>query len=358
MTTPSAHTRQHPFGRTADGREVTCFTVQAAAGLRLEVLDYGAVVRALRVPDRDGEAADVVLGYDDLESYERDPFYLGAVIGRSANRIRDAAFVLDGKTYQLTANDGPHHLHGGARGFGKAVWRARGFRDARRVGVVLEHASPHGEEGYPGNLHVQVTYSISDAGGLAVEYRATTDHPTPVNLTQHSYFNLAGEGAGDVLAHELTVDAGVFTPLDASHLPTGALAPVAGTPLDFRRPHRIGARIRAHDAQLRMAGGYDHTFVLEGASGGMACAARLFDPASGRVLEVLTTEPGMQLYSGNFLDGSLPGKHGHRYGPCAGVCLETQHFPDAPNQPGFPSTILRPGDELRSRTEFRFSTQP
>lgn len=355
MITAASPIQQSTFGITRDGREVTCFTLRGADGLALEVLDYGAAVRALRVPDRHGRLADVVLGYDDLAGYERDRFYLGAVIGRYANRIRNAAFELDGRRYQLCANDSPHHLHGGLCGFGKQLWRAEAFEEGDTVGVVMEYASPDGEEGYPGNLDVQVTYALAGAGVLGVELRATTDRATPVNLAQHAYFNLAGEGAGDVLGHELAVHARSYTPLDESHVPTGEVAAVEGTPLDFRRARRIGERIEDEHAQLRIAGGYDHNFVLDG--DGLAPAARLCDPGSGRVLEVFTTEPGMQLYTGNFLDGSVPGKHGHRYGRHAGLCLETQHFPDSPNQPGFPSTILRPGGELRSRTEFRFSAR-
>jgi aldose 1-epimerase len=338
------------FGRTGGGQEITRFTLESAGGLRLDVLDYGAIVQALCVPDRLGRVVDVVLGYDDLSSYEQDRASLGAAIGRYANRIRGATFSLDGKRYELPANDGPHHLHGGRRGFGKAVWRARPFEDTDTIGVILEYTSRDGEEGYPGNLDVQITYAISRANVFSVDYRASSDRPTPVNLTQHSYFNLAGEGSGDVLGHELIIYADSFTPIDASLLPTGALALVEGTPLDFRVPQPIGARIR-------MARGYDHNFVLRRAGGGLSAAARVADPTSGVVLEVFTTEPGMQFYSGNSLNASHPGKRGHRYGPHAGFCLETQHFPDSPNQPTFPSTILRPGDELRSRTEFRFSAQ-
>ena len=318
--------------------------------MTVSVLEYGAIVQSIRVPDRDGQIADVVLGYDTVAGYERDRFYLGAVVGRCAGRIGGAAFTLDGARHALSPNDPPNHLHGGFRGFGKVTWRAREIED----GVVLEHTSPDGDEGYPGTLDVRVTYTLSRENVLAVEYHAVTDRPTPVSLTQHAYFNLVGEGSGDVLDHELTVHAASFTPLNERLLPTGEIAPVEGTPLDFRAPHRVGERIGADDAQLRIAGGYDHNFVIDGAPGVLRPAARLADPASGRVLEVFTTEPGMQLYTGNFLDGTA-GKHGHRYGPRAGLCLETQHFPDSPNRPGFPSVILRPGEAYRSRTEFRFS---
>ena len=325
--------------------------------MRLDVLDYGAIVQALHVPDRHGRLVDVVLGYDDLSSYEHDPFYLGAAIGRYASRIRGATFVLEGKRCQLSTNDGPHHLHGGVRGFGKVRWRARPFEGTEMVGVTLEYTSGDGEEGYPGNLDVHITYGVSGSNVFTVEYRATSDRPTPVNLTQHSYFNLAGEGSGDVLGHELMIDADSFTQIDASLLPTGTVASVTGTPLDFRLTKQIGADLGADHEQLRVARGYDHNFVLNRASAAVSPAARVFDPASGLEMEVFTTEPGIQLYSGNFLDTVRPGKRGHRYDRHAGFCLETQHFPDSPNQPAFPSTILCPGDELRSRTEFRFSAQ-
>ncbi|MFL5539190.1 MAG: aldose epimerase family protein [Longimicrobiaceae bacterium] len=330
------------------------YVLDAGTGITVAVLDYGAIVQSIRVPDRNGRIADVVLGYDTVAGYERDPFYLGAVVGRCAGRIGGAAFTLGGTRYELSANDPPNHLHGGFRGFGKTTWRGEPFEDASGVGVVMEHTSPDGDEGYPGTLDVRVVYTLSRGNVLSVEYHAVTDRPTPVNLTQHSCFNLAGEGSGDVLDHELTIHARSFTPLNERLLPTGEIAPVEGTPLDFRAPHRIGERIGADDGQLRIAGGYDHNFVIDGEPGALRPAARLADPASGRVLEVLTTQPGMQLYTGNFLDGTA-GKHGHRYGPRAGLCLETQHFPDSPNQPGFPSIILRPGEEYRSRTEFRVS---
>ena len=326
--------------------------LDAGGGITVSVLDYGAIVQSIRVPGRDGRVADVVLGYDMVEEYQRDRFYMGAVVGRSAGRIAGAAFTLDGERVRLTANDGPNHLHGGHRGLGRVTWDARPFADVTGAGVVMEHVSPDGDEGYPGNLQVRVTYTLSPENVLRVDFRAVTDRATPVNLTQHSYFNLAGEGQGDVLGHELAIRASAFTPLGEDLIPTGAVSLVEGTPLDFRHRRRIGERIDADDAQLRIAAGYDHNFVLDGRAGTLRRAARLCDPASGRVLDAWTTEPGLQLYTGNYLDAL--GKGGHRYGPRAGVCLETQHFPDAPNQPGFPSTILRPGEEYRSRTEFHF----
>jgi aldose 1-epimerase len=323
--------------------------------MQVDVLDYGAIVQSLFVPDRAGTLVDVVLGYEDASGYERDRLYLGPVIGRYANRIRGASFMLDGKRFRLSTNDGPNHLHGGVRGFGKVMWRARTFEDADAVGLVLTHRSHDGDEGYPGNLDVEVTYCVSSSNSFTVAFRARSDRPTPVNMTQHSYFNLSGEGSGDVLAHELMIPADCYTQIDASLLPTGLIAPVDGSPLDFRTPQLIGARIHAAHEQMRIAGGYDHTFVLSHAPGECALAARVSDLTSGVVMEVFTTEPGMQLYSGNFRAPIHPGKHGHRYDRHGGLCLETQHFPDSPNQPAFPSTVLRPGEDLRSRTEFRFS---
>jgi aldose 1-epimerase len=300
---------------------------------------------------------DVVLGHDDVASYEEDRSYMGAAIGRFANRIRAGTFVLDGKRYDLAINDGRNHLHGGERGFGKVVWSARPFDDDETIGVVLNHTSPNADEGYPGNLDVEITYGLSVSNVFSVDYRATADRPTPVNLTQHSYFNLSGEGTGDVLDHELMIRAESFAEIDRELIPTGKLALVEGTPLDFRRAERIGARIGESHEQLRIARGYDHNFVLARASRDLSPAARVFAPASGIAMEVFTTEPGMQFYSGNFLDAIRPGKHGHRYERHSGLCLETQHFPDSPNHSEFPSTILRPGEQLRSRTEYRFTTQ-
>ena len=357
MIAASPRIRQTAFGRTSDGQDITSFTLQHAGGMSAEVLDYGGIVRTLCVPDRDGRMIDVVLGYDDVASYEEDRSYMGAAVGRFANRIRAGTFVLDGKTYQLAINDGRNHLHGGERGFGKVVWSAHPFDDDETLGVRLNYTSPHGDEGFPGNLHVEITYGLSVFNVFSVEYRATSDRPTPVNLTQHSYFNLSGEGRGDVQDHELTIQAKSFTEIDGDLIPTGKLAPVEGTPLDFRQAERIGARIGEDHEQLRLARGYDHNFVLAHANHALSPAARVFAPASAIAMDVFTTEPGMQLYSGNFLDAIRPGKHGHRYGRHAGLCLETQHFPDSPNHSEFPSTILRPGDELRSRTEYRFTTQ-
>jgi len=356
---PAARTiEREPFGRLPDRRTVERFTLRNARGSSVSFLSLGGIITSLRVPDSDGELADVVLGYGTLAEYLEDRVWLGPLIGRFANRIAHGRFTLDGVEHRLPVNLGPHHIHGGTGGFGRVLWEVEPFRTTGGVGAVLRHVSPAGTEGYPGTLYVRVAYTLLDTDELAVEYHATGDAPTPVNLTQHSYFNLAGEGSGDVLGHELTLRASRFTPVDAGLIPTGELRPVAGTPFDFTSPVPLGARMGAADEQLRIAGGYDHNFVLDREGGGLSPAARLYEPASGRVLEVLTTEPGIQLYTGNGLDGSIVGKSGRRYGRCAGVALETQHFPDSPNQPAFPSTILRPGEAYRSHTVYRFGVQP
>jgi aldose 1-epimerase len=344
------------FGSTPAGDAVEIFTLANPSGMVVRATNYGGVIVSLVVPDRDGRPADVVLGYDALDGYLADAAHFGGIIGRYANRIAGARFAIDGTTYRLAANDGPNHLHGGARGFDRVVWRAAPFRDGGSAGVALRHASPDGEEGYPGTLDARVTYTLTERNDLVVDYAATTDRATPINLTQHSYFNLAGEGAGDVLGHLLWIDGDAITPVDGALIPTGAIAPVAGGPFDFRSPATIGARIGTDDEQLRRGRGYDHNFVLRGTGGGLAHAARVVEPGSGRTLDVHTTEPGLQFYSGNFLDGTVKGKAGHAYGPRAGFCLEPQRFPDSPNQPGFPSALLRPGAEYRSRTVFRFGS--
>ena len=345
------------FGRTPDGQAVESFTLTNAHGIEVRAISYGAIIVSLRVPDRAGRLGDVVLGHDTLDGYLKAPSYFGAVVGRYGNRIAKGAFTLDGRTYRLVTNNGPNHLHGGTRGFDKVVWKADPFEGAGGVGVVFSYTSPDGEEGYPGNLKARVTYTLTDRDELAFEYLATTDKATPVNLTQHSYFNLAGEGTRDVLDHQLTIDADRFTPVDATLIPTGVLAPVAGTPFDFRKPTAIGARIGQDDEQLTRGVGYDHNFVLNHKGPGLGRAARVAEPTTGRVMDVSTTEPGVQFYSGNFLDGTVTGKAGHVYRRRYGLCLETQHFPDSPNHPSFPSTILRPGQEYRSKTVLAFSTE-
>jgi aldose 1-epimerase len=346
-----------PFGKTADGTAVELYTLTSPHGMDVHAMTYGGIIVSLRVPDRAGRSADVVLGYDSLAGYLSGSPYFGAIVGRYGNRIARGRFTLAGKHYQLATNNGPNHLHGGIRGFDKVVWNAAPFERGESVGVVLTHTSADGDEGYPGALTAEVTYALTPDNTLVVDYRVTTTKPTPVNLTQHSYFNLAGDGSGGIMDHVLTINAERFTPVDRTLIPTGALLPVAGTPFDFRTPTRIGARIGQEDEQLHYAGGYDHNFVLNRTGPGLELAAQVFEPQTGRTLEVQTTEPGLQFYSGNFLDGSITGTAGHRYVHRSGFCLETQHFPDSPNHPAFPSTILAPGAKYRSRTVFVFGTR-
>jgi aldose 1-epimerase len=343
---------RQPFGRTADGTAVDIFTLTNKNGVQVRAVTFGAIISSIRVPDRNGTLADVVLGFDTLDPYVAGHPYFGAVVGRYGNRIARAQFSLNGQTYKLAANNGPNHLHGGVKGFDKFVWR--GEAAPKGAGVSFSRTSPAGEEGYPGTLNVRVTYTLTDANALEVDYEATTDADTPVNLTQHSYFNLAGHDAGSILGHELMLNADRYTPVDATLIPTGELAPVQGTPFDFRTAAPIGARIdQAHD-QLKSGRGYDHNFVLNRTGSGLQRAARVVDPKSGRTLEVSTTEPGLQFYTGNFLDGSVKGKGGAVYPHRGGFCLETQHYPDSPNKPSFPSSIVRPGQPLRSRTVLTF----
>ena len=342
------------FGTMPDGTVVDLYTLTNAAGMEMRVMTYGGIIQSIRVPDRDGKMGDVVLGYDSLAGYLRNSPYFGAIVGRYGNRIGHAQFTLDGVTYHLPANDGANTLHGGLVGFDKVVWDAEPFWSDSGVGLVLRHTSPDGDQGFPGTLRVRVTYTLTNDNQLVVDYHATTDKATPVNLTQHSYFDLAGAGAGDVLGHVVWIDADRYTPVDSTLIPTGELAPVAGTPFDFRTPTAIGARINDDNQQLRWARGYDFNFVLNRAGPGLFHAARVVEPTTGRTLDVYTTEPGLQFYTGNFLDGSITGKDGKVYGHRYAFCLETQHFPDSPNHPDFPSTTLRPGQEYRSRTIFAF----
>jgi aldose 1-epimerase len=347
---------QAPFGRLPDGRAVELFTLTNARGIEVRAITYGGIILSLRTPDRTGQLDDVVLGYDTLEGYVRASPYFGAIVGRVGNRIAGGRFTLDGRSYALATNNGPNHLHGGIKGFDKVVWEAQPFRNDSGVGIVFTHTSPDGDEGYPGTLRARVTYTLTDRDELVVDYHATTDKATPVNLTQHTYWNLAGDGRRDVLGHELMINASAITPVDSTLIPTGEIAPVAGTPFDFRELTPIGSRIdRRDDPQIAHGGGYDHNFVLDrpGAAG-LVHAARVVEPTTGRTLDVYTTEPGVQFYSGNFLDGSITGKRGHVYHRRFGFALETQHYPDSPNHPNFPTTILRPGEEYRSRTVFAF----
>jgi aldose 1-epimerase len=354
MRVEQAGVRRDAFGKTKQGEAVERFTLTNRAGVEVSAISYGAIITSIRVPDRKGAAADVALGFDTLEGYLGDHPFFGTVVGRYGNRIANARFTLGGRTYQLAANNGPNHLHGGVRGFDKYVWAAAPIDGVN--GVAFTRTSPDGEEGYPGTLQVRVSYVLTEANELVIEYQATTDKATPVNLTQHTYFNLAGHGAGPVADHELMIDADRYTPVDESLIPTGVLAPVAGTPLDFRRPTRVGARIDAPDEQIRFGRGYDHNFVLNRRGNDLHLAARVVEPKSGRSLQVSTTEPGVQFYTGNFLDGTIKGKGGSAYVRRGGLCLETQHFPDSPNQPAFPTTILEPGATYRSKTVWRFGS--
>lgn len=344
------------FGTLADGTAVDLFTMTNSSGMQVSASSYGAIITSIKVPDRNGEFADVALGHDSLEGYLRPTPYFGAVIGRYANRIGNAQFTLDGATHALAANDGPNTLHGGIRGFDKVLWQAEyTTRPSGEVALVFMYTSADGEEGFPGTLAARVTYTLTDRNELLVDYFATTDRPTVVNLTQHTYFNLGGEGSGDVLSHRLLIHADRYTPVDATLIPLGSLANVEGTPFDFRTPAAIGARIEADHPQIKLGKGYDHNYVLNAGDAQLALAARLEHPDSGRVLEIRTSEPGLQLYTGNSLDGSIRGKSGRAYGRYAGVSLEPQHFPDSPNQPSFPSTTLRPGEQYISRTVYTFS---
>ena len=349
--------QQQPFGER-EGRPVTLYTLKNAHGVEIQAMNYGGIITSIRVPDRKGEFADVVLGHEKLEGYIPNPPYLGAIVGRYANRIANGTFTLDGKTYTLPKNDGPNTLHGGTtRTFDKVVWDAEPLKG--KNGVAFSYLSKDGEEGFPGNLKVKVTYTLTDGNALLIDYEATTDKATPINVSQHSYFNLKGEGNGDILDHEVMINAERFTPVDKNLIPTGKLESVKGTPMDFTTPTKIGARIDDNYEQLQLGHGYDHNFVLNSKpeQNGLVLAARVNEPTSGRNLEVWTTQPGVQFYSGNFLDGSVTGKQGHVYKRRYGFCLETQHFPDSPNHPNFPNSILRPGQTFHQKTVFKFSAK-
>ena len=362
----TASVTQAPFGTTTDGQSVKVYTLTNASGMELRATNYGGVILSLRVPDRNHELGDVVLGFDSLPAYETVSPYFGALIGRYGNRIAKSRFTLDGHTYTLAKNNGPNSLHGGNIGFNKVVWAAEPFQKPDSVGIVLTRTSPDGEEGYPGNLKVTVTYTLTDSNEVIFDYRATTDKATPINLTQHSYFNLAAEDTTDILGTVVMINADSFTPVDSTQIPTGEIKSVSNTPFDFRTPIKIGARIDESDEQLKIGKGYDHNFALRKDSASdtdhdmtprMTLAATAYDPLSGRVMKVYTTEPGLQFYTGNFLDGTLHGKGGVAYKLRSGFAMETQHFPDSPNQPKFPSTILRPGQQCHSRSIYRFSVK-
>lgn len=352
MTGATTHT-QAEFGKLPDGGVAYIFTLANRNRLEARIANYGGRIVSLSVPDRNGKLADVVLGFDSLPEYlANGSTYFGALIGRYANRIGGARFALDGVEYKLEKNDGENSLHGGSHGFDKRLWTPRLLPDG---GLELTYHSKDGEEGFPGNLNATVVYHLTDANEIRIDYHATTDKDTVVNLTNHSYFNLKGAGSGDILGHVLTLHASRFTPVDSGLIPTGELRSVAGTPFDFRTPVAIGARIAQNDEQLKRGKGYDHNFVLDKHGSGPQLAARVEEPESGRVLEVYTTEPGIQLYTGNFLDGTVRGKGGKAYPNRGAFCLETQHFPDSPNKPSFPSVVLHPGQHFEQTTIFRFS---
>ncbi len=338
------------FSSTPDGTPVELYTLRNNQGAQARIMTYGGIVVSLKVPDRDGGMADVVLGYDSLWGYVDNNPYFGAIIGRYGNRIANGRFTLNRQTYRLATNNGENHLHGGVKGFNKVVWTAKEVERENGPALQLSYLSPDGEEGYPGKLRATVVYALTHENELRIDYAATTDEPTVVNLTQHSYFNLAGAGQGDILRHELMLDADRFTPVDEGLIPTGELRDVKGTPMDFTELTPIGARIEQQDQQLRFGLGYDHNWVLNNSSADLALAARVFEPGSGRIMEVFTTEPGIQFYSGNFLDGSITGKRGKVYRHRYGFCLEAQHFPDSPNQAKFPSTVLNPGEKYAQTT--------
>ncbi|QTL97348.1 galactose-1-epimerase [Iocasia frigidifontis] len=348
-----------PFGILKDGKEVFLYRLSNENGVQLEVINYGGIIKSLFVPDARGKFSDIVLGYNRLADYEKDPAHFGAVVGRYGNRIAGGEFVLDNKKYSLALNNQPGgkacHLHGGERGFDKIVWDAEPIIHDNAAGLRLHYLSRDGEEGYPGNLDVNINYLLTNENTLRIEYQGETDQATPINLTQHSYFNLKGEGEGDILGHFAYINADNYTPVDEGLIPTGEIAGVSDTPFDFRKTKKIVEDINQADQQLEYGGGYDHNYVLNGESGELTIAAQVYDEESRRQLEVWTTEPGMQFYTGNALDGSLVGKKGKAYQKNSGFCLETQHYPDSPNQDNFPDTILRPGEKYQTITEFRFS---
>jgi aldose 1-epimerase len=323
--------------------------------MEVRAMNYGAIIVSLRVPDRKQQVADIVLGHDTLEGYFDNSPHLGGLVGRYANRIANGSFTLDGVKYSLPKNNGPNTLHGGIKGFDQAVWQGAPLKG--KTGVAFSYLSKDGEEGFPGNLKVKVTYALTEANELLIDYEATTDKPTVLNLSQHSYFNLAGEGTGDILDHEVMINADRFTPVDSTMIPTGELRPVKGTALDFTTQTKVGARIDDNYEQLVLGKGYDHNFVINGKAGGLGLAVRAYEPTSGRVIEISTDQPGVQFYTGNFLDGTVTGKQGHVYKQRYGLCFETQHFPDSPNHPEFPSTVLRPGETFHSRTIWKFSAR-
>lgn len=347
-----------PFGKTPAGDEVTLYTLRNGQGMEIAVMNYGAILTSVKVPDSKGQVADIALGFDSLEGYLGTQPYMGATVGRYANRIAKGRFTLNGEQYTLAVNNGANALHGGLKGFDKKIWRAKSVSSDDGPAVEMTYVSPDGEEGYPGALTATVTYSLSNDNEVRIHYKATTDADTVLNLTNHSYFNLAGAGKGTILDHMVAINADRFTPVDSGLIPTGELKSVEGTPFDFRTPTAIGARIdETGDEQIKLGGGYDHNFVLNGGAGNLRFAARAKEPVSGRIMEVFTDQPGLQFYTGNFLDGSVTGKGGIQYEKRFGFCMETQHFPDSPNKPEFPSVLLKPGETFETTTVYKFSTE-
>jgi len=346
-----------PFGTTEEGRFAHLYTLRNAAGMEAQITNYGGIVTSLKVPDRNGKLDDVVLGFDNLDSYLKGHPYFGALVGRYGNRIAKGKFTLNHAEYALATNNGPNSLHGGLKGFDKALWQPKELETKDGPALELTYLSKDGEEGYPGNLTVKVIYTLTNQNELRIDYTAQTDKDTVVNLTHHSYFNLAGAGTRDILEHTLLLNASRFTPVDKDLIPTGQLRSVKGTPMDFTTPAAIGARINQDDEQLKFGNGYDHNWVLNSGGGKLALAARVTEPTTGRSMEVYTTEPGIQFYTGNFLDGTNTGKGGKVYKHRYGLCLEAQHFPDSPNQAAFPSTVLKPGQTYKQTTVYRFAAK-
>jgi aldose 1-epimerase len=355
---PAGNISKQPFGKTPDGQAADLYTLRNAKGAEATIMTYGGIVQSLKMPDKNGNLGDIVLGYDDLDGYVKNNPYFGALIGRYGNRIGGAKFTLEGKTYTLAANNGPNSLHGGLKGFDKVVWRAvKADVGPKGPRLELSYLSNDGEEGFPGNLLVTATYTLTDDNELRLDFTAKTDKPTVCNLTHHSYFNLRGQGNGDILSHEVFIKSDKTTTVDKELITTGELAPVDGTPFDFRKPTAIGARIDDPDPQLQFGPGYDHNWVINKPLGKLGLMARVYEPTSGRVMEVLSTEPGLQFYAGNFLDGTIKGKGGKVYQRRTGFCLEPQHYPDSPNKPQFPTTELKPGKTYKNTIIYRFSVK-
>ena len=345
------------YGKTPDGISVEQYILKNKKGIKIAIITYGGIITSWTAPDKNGMYQDIVLGYNSLDEYIKSTPYFGAIIGRYGNRIAKGKFSIDETEYTLAKNDGPNNLHGGVKGFDKVVWTARTSTTDNKVSLQLTYLSKDMEEGFPGNLETVVTYALTEDNTLEVLYEATTDKKTIVNLTQHSYFNLSGDFNKTILDHEITIDADTYIPVDETLIPTGELAPVAGTPFDFRKPKTMALEINADNDQLKKGGGYDHCWVLNDQDQGMRLNATAYHPESGRLLEVFSNEPGIQLYSGNFLDGTLPSKNGGTYAYRSGFCLETQHYPDSPNQNNFPSVVLSPGEKYSSKTSFKFSVK-